>query len=110
MPIDPASLELLKSLCLGFAFSGLLASGYEVAAKRPVSFTLLERGGLQALLGIPILIFSAPAIILRNTIRRRRIDRRPVAAVVLATVIAGFWSILCGRLVLDAAMLLRIVA
>lgn len=106
MHVDPASLELLKALCLGFAFSGLLASAYELVARRPMSFRLLETGGVRALASIPILLFSAPAIIVRNTIRGRRIDRRPVAAVVLATVIAGFWSILCGRLVLDAALVL----
>ncbi|WP_375459748.1 DUF6949 family protein [uncultured Enterovirga sp.] len=106
MSISPASIELLKALCLGFAFAGLLASAYELLAERPISFGLLQSGDARALASIPILVFSAPAIIIRNTIRGRRIDRRPVAGVVLATVIAGFWSLLCGRLVLDAALLL----
>ncbi|MDB5592781.1 hypothetical protein [Enterovirga sp.] len=106
MSFTPTSLELLKALGLGFAFSGLLASVYQLIADRPVSFSLLQQGGIEAILSIPILIFTAPAIILHDTIRGRRLDRRPVAAVVLATVIAGFWSMLCGRLVLDAALLL----
>lgn len=72
MQLDPARLELLEALCLGFAVSGLLASAYELVALRPVSFRLLESGGLRALASIPVLIFSAPAIIIRNTIRGRR--------------------------------------
>ncbi len=103
MLIDPASLEALRSLFLGFAFSGLLASAYQLVAGRPVSFSLLRKGDARALASAPVLVFSAPLIILRNTIRGRRIERRPVAGVVVATVIAGCWSILCGRLVLDAA-------
>lgn len=106
MSITPESLEALKALCLGFALSGLLASGYEAMTCRPISFRLLQRGRLEALASLPIILFSAPLIILRNTIRGRRIERRPVSAVVAATVVAGFWSLLCGRLILDAVTML----
>lgn len=106
MSIDPNSLEGIRALCLGFAFSGLIASAYHWIAGRPAGFGLLKGGGWAALATVPVLVFAAPAIILRNTIRRRRIDRRPVAAVMAATVIAGLWSLLCGRLVLDALALL----
>ena len=106
MTIDPSSLDALQALCLGFAFSGLLASGYEALTGHRLGFRLLQEGGVAAFVGVPILIFSAPLIIVRNTVRNRKAERRPVAGVVVATVIAGFWSILCGRLVLDAAALL----
>ena len=105
MTIEPATLEALRALALGFALSGLLASGYEALMRRPLGFGLLNRGGVEALAGVPLLIFSAPLVIVRAVIRGRREARRPVVAVVVATVIAGFWSILCGRLVLDAAHL-----
>ena len=105
MHVEPGSVELLQALGLGFAFSGLISSGYELLAGRPLGVRLLEGGGWPALGLIPILIFSAPAIIIRSTIRGRRFDHRPIAAVVVAGALAGFWSILCGRLILDAAVL-----
>ncbi len=106
MQVDPASLDALKALCLGFAFSGLLASAYEAVAGRAVSFRVLQSGGVGALASVPVLVFSAPFIIIRNTVRGRRIDRRPMPAVVLAGMIASVWSLMSGRLVLDAALFL----
>jgi hypothetical protein len=51
-------------------------------------------------------VFSAPFIILRNTLRGRRIERRPMPFVMLATIVAGLWSLAAGRLILDAAALI----
>jgi hypothetical protein len=60
---------------------------------------------------VPLLIFAAPFLIIRNTIRGRRIEGRPVAFVALATVIAGFWSLMSGTLVAAAAReLMRLAA
>jgi hypothetical protein len=93
----------LQALGLGLAFAGLLASTFEIVTARRASFRLLQMGGLPALACVPILIFCAPFIILRNTIRGRRLERRPVAFVALATMIACGWGLLSGRLVLDLA-------
>jgi hypothetical protein len=49
-------------------------------------------------------VFSAPFIILRNTIRGRRSEQRPMTFVMLATLVACFWSLMSGRLVLDLAI------
>jgi hypothetical protein len=70
------------------------------------SFHLLERGGATALASVPVLVFSAPFIIVRNTLRGRRIERRPMPFVMLATIVAGLWSLAAGRLILDAAALI----
>ena len=104
MQIDPSTLESFQALGLGFALAGLLASAFELFTKNRASFGLLERGGLVALACVPILVFSAPFIILRNTVRGRRFERRPVGFVFAATVIACFWSLMSGRLVLDLAL------
>ncbi len=103
LPLDPDKLEALGALCLGFSFAGLLASGFELILRRPVSFSLLQSGGVGALASVPVLVFSAPLIILRNTIRGRRFERRPLHFVMIATIIAGLWSLMSGRLVLDLA-------
>jgi hypothetical protein len=106
VPIDPAKLDAIAALCLGFAFAGLLASAFELLARRPLGFGILQRGGVGALASVPVLVFSAPHIIVRNTIRGRRFERRPFHFVMLATIIACLWSLMSGRLVLDAAHLL----
>lgn len=103
MPISPDSIEAFGALGLGFAFAGLLASGFELAARRPVSVRLLQAGGIAALASVPVLVFSAPVVILRGAILGRTAERRTVGSVMAATVLAGLWSLLCGRLVLDAA-------
>jgi hypothetical protein len=106
MTIEPAALEALQALVLGFAFAGLLASTFEFITETRASFHLLERGGATALASVPVLVFSAPFIILRNTLRGRRIERRPMPFVMLATIVAGLWSLAAGRLILDAAALI----
>ena len=104
MQISPTALESFSALGLGFALAGLLASSFELFTHRRASFRLLELGGPLALACVPVLVFSAPFIILRNTVRGRRFERRPVGFVFAATVIACFWSLMSGRLVLDLAL------
>ncbi|WP_375456539.1 DUF6949 family protein [uncultured Methylobacterium sp.] len=101
----PAALDAIRTLCVGLALSGLLASAFEMVTARRASFSLLERGGMAAVAALPMLAFSAPFIILRNTVRGRRIERRPIPFVMLATIIACGWSLLSGRVALDLAAL-----
>jgi hypothetical protein len=98
--MSPHSVESFLTLGLGFAVAGLLASAYQLVAKRPASFGLLA-GGPQAatLAAVPFLVFAAPFIILRNTIRGRRIERRRFEFVMLATTLAGLWSLMSGTVV-----------
>jgi len=103
MQISPTAMESFFALGLGFAFAGMLASSFELFTRRRASFGLLETGGPFALACVPVLVFSAPLTILRNTLRGRRFERRPVGFVFAATLIACFWSLMSGRLVLDMA-------
>lgn len=102
--IMPPLLEPFQSVALGFAAAGFLASGFEWLAHRRASFTLLEAGGLRAMACVPLVVFSAPFIIMRNTLAGRRFENRHVVFVMMATVIACFWSMLCGRVVLDLVL------
>src|SRR5882672_4323955 len=86
------SLHSLLSLALGFAVAGALTNGYQAFTERPAGFNLIEQAPRnQAFAALPFLIFAAPFIIMRNTIRGRRIEGRNFAFVALATVVAGFW-------------------
>ena len=94
------SLETLHqalALGLGFALAAALANGYQAFRNRPASFGLLSGGaGVETFAAVPFLIFAAPFIIMRNTVRGQQHEGRPFQFVMIATVIAGFWSLMSG--------------
>jgi hypothetical protein len=101
--MSPESLQSLVVLLIGFAVAGFLATGYQLITERPLSFRLLNQGlRLVTFLSIPVLTFAAPFVIMRNVIRGRRIERRRFEFVMLATVLAGFWSLMSGTVVVMA--------
>jgi hypothetical protein len=90
-------MQSFLALAIGFALAGCLASGYQAATSRPAGFGLLERGPqLTAFAAVPFLVFAAPFIIMRNTLRGSRGDGTRFALVLTATIIAGFWSLMSG--------------
>ena len=94
------SLYSLFALALGFSFAGLISSGYQLLADRPPSFGLLGRGPRpSALAAVPFLVFAAPFIIMRNTVRGRLLEHRRFEFVMLATILAGLWSLMSGTVV-----------
>src|ERR1700682_2774357 len=83
--MSPDALNSLLSLCLGFAVAGALASGYQALLQRPAGFGLLQEGAApKTFAAVPFLVFAAPFIIMRNTLRGARIERRCVELVLLA--------------------------
>jgi len=95
--VSPEALNSFFSLCIGFALAGALASGYQYLAERPAGFGLLQEGMTpHRFAAVPFLVFAAPFIIMRNTLRGIQIERRRFEFVMLATVIAGFWSMMSG--------------
>lgn len=91
------ALNSLFSLLIGFALAGALASGYQALVERPPGFELLHQGVTpHRFAAVPFLVFAAPFIIMRNTLRGARIERRRFEFVMMATVIAGFWSMMSG--------------
>ncbi|KRE04753.1 hypothetical protein ASE61_07510 [Bosea sp. Root670] len=101
MTIQPSAVEALQSLFLGFAFAGLLASAFELFTARRADFKLLQAGGLAAVASVPVVVFCAPFLILRNTVHSRPSDGKPFAFVMLASMTAAIWSLASGRVVLD---------
>ena len=101
--MSPESIQSFIALLIGFSVAGLLATGYQLVTERPLSFRLLNQGlQLVTFLAIPVLTFAAPFVIMRNAIRGRRIERRRFEFVMLATVLAGFWSMMSGTVVVTA--------
>ncbi len=101
--IAPESAQEFLALLIGFAVAGLISTGYQFLTERPASFRLLEQGPRPATFAaIPFLVFAAPFIIMRNTVRGRRIERRRFEFVMIATVIAGLWSLMSGTVLMMA--------
>jgi hypothetical protein len=95
--MSPEALNSFFSLAIGFAFAGVLASGYQALARRPAGFGLLNEGVVpMAVAAVPFLVFAAPFIIMRNTLAGARLERRRFEFVMMATIIAGFWSLMSG--------------
>src|SRR3569623_908678 len=88
------------ALLIGFAFAGAMSSGYQAFLDRPVGFGILERSAApRAVVTVPFLVFDAPFIIMRITIRGRRNENRRMVFVMVATVLAGIWSLMSGTCV-----------
>ena len=97
--MSPESIQAFFAMAIGFSFAGFLATGYQFATSRPASFRLIQRGPAPAAFAaIPFLVFAAPFIIMRNTIRGRLIEGFNGSVVMAATVVAGFWSLMSGTI------------
>ena len=91
------SLQMFLALALGFAVGGLCASGYRLATSRLPTFGMLQAGPSAGTLAmVPLLMLSAPFLIMRNTLLARRQEGRRFEFVFMATLIAGFWSLMSG--------------
>ena len=100
--MSPQSLELLLSLALGFAVAGLCASAYRLVTDRLPSFSLLTRGPRAATFAaLALLMLSAPFLIMRNTLTGGPSEHR-FQFVFFATLVAGFWSLMSGMVLVMA--------
>ena len=95
--MTPEALNTFFSIFIGFALAGALVNGYQALAQRPAGFGLLQDGvAPKTFAAVPFLVFAAPFIIMRNTLRGAKIERRRFEFVMMATVLAGFWSLMSG--------------
>jgi hypothetical protein len=94
------SFQNLIEVALGFAIAGSASSGYQLVTNRMPSFSQLSKGAsARALASVPVLVFAAPLLIMRNTIYGAIQDGRRFEFVFVATLIAGFWSLMSGTAV-----------
>jgi len=102
MPVE--SLQSLIALALGFAVAGLLSSGYRAATSELPNFSMLNAGAkVSTVAAVPLLVFAAPFLIMRNTLMGRQQEARPFVFVFIATVLAGLWSLMSGIVLVQAA-------
>jgi hypothetical protein len=104
------SVQMLFALAFGFAVAGMLSSGYRLVTDRLPSFNQLSNGPAAATFAvIPLLVVAAPFLIMRNTILGQRQEGRRFEFVFLATLIAGFWSLMSGLVLVTTLQTLLLV-
>jgi hypothetical protein len=109
--MTPEQIQSFLVLTIGFAVAGAIATGYQVITSQRATFRLLQRGPrASTFAAVPFLVFAAPYIIMRNTIRGRRLQRRRAAFVMMATILAGLWSMMSGTVVLSLLRALGLLA
>lgn len=100
--MSPQSVQMLLSLALGFAVAGLCAATYQLVTDNLPSFSLLTRGPRPATFAaLALLMVSAPFLIIRNTLLGGPSEGR-FQFVFMATLIAGFWSLMSGMVLVMA--------
>ncbi len=101
--MSPESVHLIFALGFGFSFPGMLATGYHLVTSRALSFRVLESGPKPStFMAVPILAFAAPFLIMRSTIPNHAIERRSFQLVMIATIVAGIWSLMSGTVAIMA--------
>lgn len=94
--LTQTQLDAFFAIALGFAFAGLIAAVYHALRHEHVQFELLLTGGGATVAAIPLLVAAGPAVIMRNTLRGRKYERRQVHFVAIATALASLWSMVIG--------------
>ena len=97
-------IELFEAIILGFALAGVTASAFQMVAHKPLSFRMLTGGSVYSAVFVPLLAVSAPVIILRNSARGRRFEKRSVHMVAISTIIACFWSMAFGKMIMSCVL------
>ncbi len=111
MFVSPDLAQVVLSLPIGFGVAGLVASGYQLATEQPLSFRLLQGGvAPTTFAALAMLVFAAPFIIMRNTLRGRLLESRRLDFTALATVLACVWSLMSGTAVTVALRAVGILA
>ena len=92
---------------VGFVSAGILASFYQLVTADPVRFDMRDDRLLLGVGQILLLMFAGPAVLMRNAVRGRVIEKRPLGWLAAAAVIAAGWSLCSGIVVLEFALAIR---
>lgn len=94
----------------GFVVAALLATGYQLVANRPARFEMVRDMPEASLFGAVwravLIIWAAPYIIMRNAVRGRLVERRPLGWLFASFFIACVWSVCAGIMVLSFAVVM----
>ncbi|ADZ70060.1 hypothetical protein SL003B_1632 [Polymorphum gilvum SL003B-26A1] len=90
--------------CAGFVAAGVIGSLYQLVTNTPPRFQIQVESLLGTLASFVMCVFAGPFIIMRNAIRGRRIEGRPIGWLLASSTIAGMWSVCSGLLMIQFAI------
>lgn len=99
--MGPEFLALFYVTAVGFVCAGILATLYQVMAQRPAGFRVSINSWTGVIASILICTFAGPFIIMRNAVRGRRIEQRPIGWLFGSSAIASVWSACSGLFLLN---------
>ncbi|MGI8525914.1 MAG: DUF6949 family protein [Pseudolabrys sp.] len=100
--MSPEAVQSLIALAIGFAVAGLATTAYQLVTSQLPSFGLLNTGARpSAFAAVPVLVFAAPFLLVRNTLLGPRQTGR-FQSVFVTTLLAGVWSLMSGTVVVMA--------
>lgn len=91
---------LFEAAAIGFVVAGLIGSFYQLVTNKPPRFVAEFEGMVGMLAASVLCMVAGPFIIMRNAIRGRRIEQRPLGWLAASSAIALAWSMCSGILVL----------
>lgn len=88
----------------GFVAAGLIGSLYQLLTNQPPRFNFAVDSIIGTIGTVGLCLFAGPFIIMRNAIRGRRIEGRPLGWLIASSTIAGMWSMCSGIIVMHFAL------
>lgn len=86
----------LYAATVGLVAGGIVVSGYRLATSCQPSFQTRPESLGGALAQVLVITFGGPLVLMRNAIRGRLIERRPLPFLAASAVIASLWCFFSG--------------
>ncbi len=94
----------IYSLAIGFTVAAMAASTFALITGRPLRFEMTaNQNNLSVFIGACARIIAGPFLIIKNTLRALAITGREPYWVMMAIIIAAFWSFCQGVIIIETA-------
>lgn len=84
------------AVAVGTVAGGIVVSAHRLVTERPPSFQDRPESAGAALWQVVVLVFGGPLVLMRNALRGRIVEGRPLPFVAASAVIASLWCFLSG--------------
>lgn len=95
------------SIISGFVAAGVMASLVQCVTSAPPRFGLLGSSFIMGMVSVFYWLFAGPFIIMRNAVRGRLIEHRPLGFMFISACLAGSWSLMTGLYVVEIMLVSR---
>jgi hypothetical protein len=91
----------------GFVAAGFIGSLYQLLTDKPPRFSVEADSILTSISSTFVCIFAGPFIIMRQAIRGRILEDRPLGWLAASAAIAAGWSLCSGIIVIEFALVVN---